>query len=589
MKNICTIYGETLDRQHPLKEHPNPYFERRDYLSLNGPWLFSKDKSRDFPKKYEREIIVPFSVETPLSGINEKVEKDDFLHYKKVVSIPAEKRNCLVRLVFTAVDQEAKVFVDGVLSLENKFGYIPFECVFPLAGREEVTIEVLAHDDIESPLHARGKQSTHPKGIWYHPTSGIWGSVYLEFLPDGNYLSSLTIDPDYDRKKLRLKVSRHGEILPCSVDVLFKGEKMGSFSLGEALEGEIDLSISFHPWSAEEPNVYDLVFHNGQDEVLSHFCFRKIEKVVQNGIPFLLINGKPTFLSALLDQGYYPESGLTAPSYDALKEDILFAKKAGFNALRKHIKIEPLRWYYLCDTLGMYVIQDFVNGGAPYSFLSVSIPGIFPKYQKNDASSKGLGRKEKESRDFFEEELERTFSHLRNVPSIVVWTLFNEGWGQFEAVRLTEKLRSLDSSRLIDSTSGWYDKGVGDFLSRHIYFSSILRMHSEEKRILSLSEFGGYGLKVPGHTYCEKAFGYKNFKTKEELENALKKLYGEVLEGIRKLGLGMSVYTELTDVEEELNGLLTYDRKVEKVDRGLLKELNSVLYLEYSKIFKGKC
>lgn len=587
MKNISTIYGETLDREHPLKEHPNPYFERKDYLSLNGPWLFAKDKSQSSPKNYDREIIVPFSVETPLSGVNEKVEADDFLHYKRVVSIPEDKRNSFARLVFTAVDQETKVYIDGELVVESHFGYIPFECVFPLKGRKEITIEVLVLDDTESPLHARGKQSNHPKGIWYHPTSGICGSVYLEFLPDEDYLTSLVIDPDYDTKKLHLKVCRNGESVSCSVDVLFKDEKVASLTLDSALEGEVDLSSYFYPWNVEEPNVYDLIFHNGKDEVLSHFCFRKIEKVMQNGVAFILVNGKPTFLSALLDQGYYPESGLTAPSFDALKEDILFAKKAGFNTLRKHIKIEPLRWYYLCDTLGMYVIQDFVSGGAPYSFLSVSIPGIFPKYQKNDAHSKGLGRQAKESRDFFEEEFLHTFSHLRNVPSIVVWTLFNEGWGQFEAARMTKKLRQLDPNRLIDSTSGWYDKGVGDFSSYHIYFYPILKMHNDKKRILSLSEFGGYGLKIPGHTYSEKAFGYKNFKTKEELETALKKLYGDVLRAIKEQCLGVGVYTELTDVEEELNGLLTYDRKVVKCDCEVLKELNTALYNEYSEIFEN--
>lgn len=586
MKNISTIYGESIDREHPLKEHPNPYFERKDYLSLNGPWLFKKDKCSSFPNEYDREILVPFSVETPLSGICETVEANDYLHYKKIVSIPEEKRKGLARLVFTAVDQETKVFVDGKLLVKNEFGYLPFDCVFPLTNSKEITVEVLVRDDTESELHARGKQSNRPKGIWYHPTSGIWGSVYIELLPNENYLTSLELNPDFDKKVLSVKVNRTGEEVPSFAEVLFKGEKIAEAKFDSTLETEIDLSSFFYPWNVEEPNVYDLVIYNDKDVIYSHFCFRKIEKTMQNGTALLLINGKPTFLSALLDQGYYPESGLTASSYDAMRADILFAKKNGFNALRKHIKIEPLRWYYLCDILGMYVIQDFVNGGAPYSFLSVSVPGLFPSYQKNDFHSKGLGRHHKESRDFFEKEFMGTYSHLRNVSSIVVWTLFNEGWGQFEAVRMTEKLRSLDKTRLIDSTSGWYDKGVGDFSSYHIYFYSLLKMKNDGRRILSLSEFGGYGLKVEGHMYSDKAFGYKNFKEKKDLEKALKELYDKVRLAIKELGLGVAVYTELTDVEEELNGLLTYDRKIQKCDPDVLKSLNEALYLEYQRLSK---
>lgn len=576
MEFIETVYGPSIGKEEVSSLHPNPYFERKDFALLDGLWDFRMDKRDALPSSYEEKIRVPFAVETRLSLIHRPVSKDDYLHYRKTVSIPKEKRDGLLRLVFTAIDQEAKVFVDGLLLKEHRFGYAPFDVVFPLNGRESVSIEVIAHDDTDSPLYARGKQSNKPGGIWYHPTSGIWGSIYLEYLQTESYITSLSIRPDFDSKAVTVEVPSN-KAGKTTIEILFGDKVIASRELDEKQCVTIPLEDCFHPWNAEHPFLYALRATHEKDTVYSVFAFRKVERKKAGNVPAIFLNGEPLFLSALLDQGYYPESGLTPPSIEAMRNDIEAAKRLGYNCLRKHIKVEPMRWYYLCDSLGMYVLQDFVSGGSPYSFFAISAPALLPFYKPNDAHSKGLGRNSLDSRNQFEKELVMTYQTLSNVPSIIAWTLFNEGWGQFEAVRMTVKLQAMDPSRLIDSTSGWHDKGVGDFVSKHIYFTP-LKMKGDEERILSLSEFGGFALREEGHVETKRSFGYKKFKTKEGLQKALVRLYSKVRSLIVKKGLGVAVYTELTDVEDELNGLWTYDRKVLKVDESLMRSLNESLY-----------
>lgn len=586
MNNISTIYSE----KKPLNEmsmHPNPYFERKDFLLLDGIWEFELNEDRSLPFNYSQKIEVPYSVETPLSGVMKEVTATDYMHYRKNISIPKGKETMLARLVFLAIDQEAWIYVDGEKVGESHFGYFPSEVVFPVAGRKEIRVEVVAHDDTSSPVFARGKQSKKPHGVWYHPTSGIWGSVYLEFLP-ASYLSKIKLEASYDRKALHIKALAVGTKETATASVYLRGEKVREITLGDDLEANLSFEGCFEPWDADNPSLYQVSLSYGDDEVHSIFAFRKIEKRKINGKSLIFVNEKPTFLSALLDQGYYPESGLTPPSFEAMENDIETAKKAGYNCLRKHIKIEPPRWYYLCDLLGMYVIQDLVSGGASYSWPWITvIPFLWPSYPICDKAPMRLGRRLRKSREQFLAELKKTYEHLSMVPSIIMWTIFNEGWGQFQTKVMLNELRALDKERLIDATSGWYDKKAGDFLSKHIYFQD-LKMKNDGERILSLSEFGGYSLDVKGHTYDQKHFGYKWFDSEEALNTAIKQRYEKVLRLIENEGLSVAVYTQLSDVEGELNGLLTYDRKVVKADLSMLSDLNDTLYEAYEKLALGE-
>jgi len=586
MGNISTKFGESIDLEAPLGGAPNPYFERKNTLNLNGFWDFCITEDEKIPASYDGQIVVPFAPETPLSGVMRHIKPTDFLHYRRKVLIPAEHKDAVIRIVFEAVDQTAIVYIDGQEVCRNDFGYGSFSCFIPLKGRDSLTLEVIAHDDTSDPNRARGKQSDHPGGIWYTPTSGIWGSVYAEFLPASGYLTSLDAEPDFDEKSVRVHIaSNETELMGGRIEVFYKGDLVAKSKFDEKGACKVDLSSSFHPWSPQDPSLYSLVVRLGEDEVRSVFGFRKIERKVVGDTPFILLNGEPLFLSALLDQGYYPESGLTPPSVEAMENDIRAAKENGFNCLRKHIKIEPMRWYYLCDVMGMCVIQDFINGGAPYMWAAISLPLVLP-LKINDYAPKALGRKSEESRATFEREMELTYKALKPVTSILVWTLFNEAWGQFQTVRLTEKLHSWDQTRLIDSTSGWYDKGVGDFSSHHIYFRKVRLKKDKRGRILSLSEFGGYSLALEEHMSVQKAFGYKKFPDAASLSKAFDSLYRHLVTLVSKRGLSVAVYTELTDVEEEVNGILTADRKVLKIDAEVMKERNHDLYLAYEALWK---
>lgn len=579
-----TPYSESMDRNNPLGSHPDPYWERKDFLSLNGTWDFEITKENKLPQKYEGKILVPFAPETPLSGIQKHIEKTDYLHYRKVVSIDDKYVGKCGLVRFMAVDQECDVYLDGEKLLSHKGGYSSFTLCIP-SLKKEFVLEVSVHDDTSSPIYARGKQSNDPKGIWYTPTSGIWQEVYLEFLPSMNYLESCSIHGDFDGEKLIFDGKMHGNFEKYKISVFYQNELVGETFFDETLHAEIDLSSSFHPWSMKVPNLYQIVFSSDNgDKICSTYGIRKIEKRKVNGFYYLFLNNAPVYLSGLLDQGYYPDGGLTPPSVDAMKNDILLAKKCGFNCLRKHIKIEPRRWYHICDEEGILVIQDFVNGGAEYSKLLINLAPFLP-LQISDKNPV-LGRINQESKKRFLNEMEDTVHELGNVPSICIWTLFNEGWGQFDTKECYERLLELDSSRPIDATSGWYDKGLGDFHSRHIYFRPV-HLINHKKRLMCLSEFGGYVTYIENHSWSKKSFGYKNYSNLNELNDGLAHLFEkEVRRGIKHARLCLSIYTQLTDVEEEVNGLITYDREVVKVDVSRLYKTNQDLYQEYQSIYQ---
>ncbi len=555
----------------PLSEHPDPYFERPGYFSLNGDWSFQMGKDPSFPKELKETITVPFAVESRLSGIGRKVMPDDWLFYKKEIHFPSEFVGRAGRIVFTAVDQVADVFIDGKKAAHHAGGYLPFEAMISEV-KPTMELSLIVHDDTRSEVYPRGKQSLKPGGIWYTATSGIYGPVYFESFPRAGHIKNIFLFPDFDRKMLQIKAEIAGVFSPIVLECYIKDHKVGEATIGPSLRAEIDHSGDFFPWSAENPSLYRYVAKMGRDEVRGVYSFRKVERRKIGRFERILLNGNPIFLNGLLDQGYNQEGGLTYPSYQAMEDDIRFAKSLGYNYLRKHIKIEPRRFYYLCDKIGIYVGQDFVNGGSKYSFAYMALRP-FLNFDVDDLTHSHLGRKNPESRAFFENSMEPTVAYLFPSSSILVWTLFNEGWGQFDSDRLAAYLKSLDPTRLIDATSGWYDKGSGDFSSHHVYFRKV-RIRNDGRRILALSEFGGYSCREKGHCFSKKSFGYRFFKNDERLSEAIEKLYLREIEPlVREEGLSVLVYTELSDVEEEVNGLVTFDREKAKVDPSKMKAI----------------
>ena len=575
---MYTLEGKRLDLNAPLQDYPTPQFRRDSFYSLNGYWDFSLDEDKGNHSNYPDEIVVPFAVETPLSQVETRVKQGQILHYRRYFDLPEGFDKGRVLLHFEAVDQIADVYLNGVKIAHHEGGYLPFtaDCLEIKPTKNELLVDVI--DDVTSPLFPRGKQSPKPSGIWYTPTSGIWGSVWLECVPN-DVIQSIRIDPNYDKTQVKIKVVFEGKVNNSNVEVTFAGKLIACNALDENNEVVLDLRGHFYPWSPETPSLYGLTVQVNQDVIHSYFAMRKFSIMEHKGHQVFALNNKPYFLRGVLDQGYWPDGGLTAPSDQALINDVQLLKDLGFNMVRKHIKFESMRWYYHCDRLGLIVIQDLLNAGRPYKkFLIWTAP--FYKYHFDDTQKYALlGRKDEEGRRLFEETMPDYVSRLYNVPSIAIWTLFNEGWGQFDSVRLTAKLRELDSSRLIDSTSGWFDNGAGDFDSQHIYFRKV-DMTGDNKRILSLSEYAAFSLMIPGHVMSKKKTSYKYFKTLEDLTARLVSCQEEeVLPQIEK-GLSVSVLTQLSDVESEVNGLITYDRKVIKVDADALRKANAKLTFE---------
>ena len=525
------------------------------------------------PENYPETIVVPFAVETEASRIARSVAKEDYLHYRTSFELEKLPENQEYALHFEAVDQICDVYLNGELLGHHEGGYFPFEFSLANAKEGENVLEVTVQDDTDSDLFPRGKQNNENGGIWYKPTSGIWGNVWLEKRPM-SHIRSIKLLPDFDNGSIGINIDFDGKIESGAVLVVCPDNHEINVPLKE-LALKIDVKDHLFPWGPNQPDLYALKITVNEDVVWSYFAMRKFSLVELDGHKVFGLNNKPLFLTGPLDQGYWESSGMTPPDDQALIDDIELIKSMGFNMSRKHIKIEPMRWYYHCDRLGVIVIQDFINGGAKYKqFLINTAP--FIRYKFNDLKThKLLGRGNPESRKAFENDMKPFIDLLYNVPCIGVWTLFNEGWGQFDAVRLTEELRKLDDSRPIDSTSGWYDQHCGDFESRHIYFRPV-RLHHVKGRALYLSEYGGYSLYIEGHAKIQKkVFGYKVFDSQEKFATAIRSLWEkQIIPLVKSAHLSIAVYTQLSDVEDEINGLVTYDRKVVKIDPELMRELN---------------
>ena len=576
---MLTKWGAALDRSCPLPEYPRPQLRRESFYNLNGVWDYAITASGDEPEVWDGEIVVPFSPEAPLSGAARGPAKDEFLHYRRSFTLPDGFRKDRVLLHFGAVDQIAEVFVNGVSAVKHSGGYWPFSADITSLLREgENVLCVTVRDNADDPTFAYGKQRYKRGGMWYTAQSGIWQTVWLESVPEV-HIVSLRITPEFDDARVRIELETAGEsraAITCDV----RGED-GSFVAGSWAKGGVCVVPlpGFHAWTPDDPYLYALDITCGEDHVESYFAMRKFSYVEHNGHKVFGLNNVPLFHNGLLDQGYYPDGLLTPPSDEAMVHDIETMKRCGFNMLRKHIKIEPLRWYYHCDRLGMIVWQDMVSGGQPYSFLHVSALPTLGVVDLPDRDAKPYGRSGMLSRARFRREMADTVRHLYNCPCIALWTVFNEGWGQFDALEMVNELKMLDATRFIDHASGWQDQGREEMKSRHIYFRPVKLKN--DGRALALTEYGGYVLAVDGHRWTDRVFGYRICRDAAALTRDYEKLMlGQVLPHIRAEGLTAAVYTQITDVEEELNGLMSYDREVLKIPEETLREINAALHFD---------
>lgn len=559
MKQLFTAAGECLTGK-PWDVYPRPQMRRKDYVNLNGEWDFTVMQSDERPESYDRKIAVPFCVESVLSGIGEHFAEGSKLWYKTAFKAPKGEK---ILLHVDGVDQTATVFVNGECAAENL-------CTC-LNGKETVdittyikdtnTLEICVTDDLNDKSFPYGKQTLSRGGMWYTPVSGIWQSVWLEAVPE-KFIESLKITPHLDRAEIEISGADSGVII-C------EGREC-PFTDGKAVVSP----EAPHLWSPEDPYLYDFTVKTERDEVQSYFALRTVTVELVGDIPRICLNGKPYFFHGLLDQGYWPDGIYTPTSAGCYDDDILAMKELGFNTLRKHIKVEPDSFYYACDRLGMIVFQDMVNNGA-YSFLRDT---ALPTVGLQKLSDKRLNRDEK-CRHAFVSAMKSTVERLYNHPCVCYWTIFNEGWGQFESGKMYERLKSLDNNRIVDSTSGWFRGEKTDVESRHVYFKPF-KMPKADKPIV-LSEFGGYVYKEAEHSFNpDKTYGYRFFKSRDEFNTALGKLYSDEIIPAVKKGLCGAIYTQVSDVEDETNGLLTYDRRLCKADSEKMQKIAARLSAE---------
>ena len=558
---LMTKWGKDLNKNCPLSEYPRPQFKRDSYLNLNGIWQCEFCESEEIPSKFSYDIVVPFSPETPLSGVNRMLKSNEYLIYNKKFDLPDDFNKGKVFVHFGAVDQIAKVYLNGRFVGVHHGGYTSFSFEVSHLIQEHNTLNVVVRDLTEKNEYSRGKQKTNRGGIWYSAQSGIWQTVWLESTPD-EYIPNVRITPDLDNQTVTFEADGNITVQK----LIYDGENL----IADTTDTVVKLE-NVKEWSPENPFLYDVVFKYKDDEVHSYFGMRKFSVGTDdNGMPRLMLNNKPYFMNGLLDQGYYPDGFLTPPSNDVMEFDVKSVKNLGFNMLRKHIKIEPMLWYHYCDVNGIIVWQDMINGGGNYGLEVSAIP--FVGINLDDSNYNTFKRTSLEARKLYYKELEEMITALYNCPCIAMWVPFNEGWGQFDSNYAYTLVKAMDSTRIVDSASGWHDRGQTDVISKHIYFTPI-KVHSGNKP-WCLTEFGGLSTRVKGHTFNNKMFGYKIFNSKQGLTKAYKNLFEKTIIPQIKDGLSATVYTQVTDVEDELNGLFTYDRKVQKIDTEVLKSIN---------------
>ena len=550
---LMTRWAKDVTPDKVLPEYPRPQMVRKEWQNLNGLWQFAIASGKEeapIGRTLPEQILVPFPVEAALSGIMKHAER---VWYRRTFTVPKEWQGQRLLLHFGAVDWEAKVWINGKEIGVHRGGYDPFtfDVTDALKGSGDQELIVGVWDPTDAGTQPRGKQVNKPSGIYYTPVTGIWQTVWLEPVPTAS-IASLKIIPDVDSGKVTIHLALRGNAANLTVRVAISGDD--KFASGPA---DKPLTIDVPQpklWSPDAPFLYDVIVtlydqeKKAGDSVQSYFGMRKIAIVKdEKGVPRIQLNNKPLFQVGPLDQGWWPDGLYTAPTDEALKYDIEITRKFGFNMTRKHVKVEPARWYYWCDKLGLLVWQDMPSGDA--------------NPQGNDKEIK----RSPESARQYETELKAMIDNLHNHPCIIMWVVFNEGWGQFDTQRITEWTKKTDPTRLVNNASGWHDRNVGDLVDAHIYPGPGAPA-IEKERAAVLGEFGGLGLAVVGHTWSKETWGYRGAAGKEDLTRKYERLLANVWKLKDEKGLNAAVYTQLTDVETEANGLLTYDRAIVKLD-----------------------
>ena len=556
--DLYTLQGQRLP-ETPWQRYPRPQLKRDSFLCLNGRWDFTVNPENSIPAEFDREITVPFCPESLLSGVREHFPDGHTLCYRKYFTLPEGFHRGRMLLHFGAVDQIADIYVNQKHLCHHVGGYESFRVDITDALEKENQLIVLATDDLRSTVLPYGKQTLNRGGMWYTPVSGIWQTVWLESVPE-NHIEDIRIQAAMDSVTITISPAMEGAVNADGKRYLLRN-------------GTVTFRVeSPRLWTPEEPNLYPFTVTTEEDRVESYFALRSIESGVVNGIPRLLLNGKPYFFHGLLDQGYWSDGIYTPADPSCYESDILEMKGLGFNTLRKHIKVEPEEFYYQCDKLGMVVFQDMVNNGEYNFFRDTALPTIgIQKTKDKDMHP------DPETRQAFLSSMQATVNQLSNHPCILYWTIFNEGRGQFDSEAVYDQLKVLDSSRIIDATSGWFRQKKTDVDSRHIYFTPWSTLKVSDKPLV-LSEFGGYAYPVEGHLFNPaKAYGYKSCKTEKDFREAVEKLYlDKVLPAVKK-GLCAAIITQVSDVEDEINGFLTYDRQVNKANPEQMQKIAEIL------------
>jgi beta-galactosidase/beta-glucuronidase len=575
---ILTPWAEKVNPANPLPQYPRPQLVRNNWINLNGLWQYSilpKDKT-NIPASFAGNILVPFAVESALSGVGKTVGKDSVLWYTKTITLPGKRNAKRVLLHFGAVDWRTNVFINGREIGSHEGGYDPFtfDITSALKKGEKQQIAIRVWDPTTDGPQPRGKQVKNPESIWYTPVTGIWQTVWLETVPE-TYIVATRHTPDLDNKTITVNTNIYNKQPGDKVRIQawnktqMVAENMGDTAATLSINNPVE-------WSPSNPFLYNLtvaLVRNGKvvDEVKSYFAMRKSSIAPdKNGIRRMMLNNKFVFQYGPLDQGWWPDGLYTAPTDEALMFDIVKTKEMGFNMIRKHIKVEPARWYYYCDSVGMLVWQDMPSGDLGNRW--ENRPGVLGRATDRERTP--------ESEGYYRKEWNNIIDALYNFPSIVVWTPFNEAWGQFKTVEITNWTMKKDPSRLVNSASGGNFYPAGHIVDLHNYPDPAMPRPDlfGAKQALVLGEFGGLGLPVEGHTWqTDRNWGYQSFKNSDDLFKRYTGLNDRLAELI-KAGLSAAVYTQTTDVEGEINGFMTYDRKVMKMPVEKLKQSNEQLY-----------